>query len=114
MQIKNPTKDTLEVTVKGVAYSIEPEGTLNNIPEEHARYWQENLHKFIQIKKDKLEDLPVEETVEIPQPKVEEVKQEVSEAYEAPVETGLAMTEETPIVEEEKVEAKPSKNKKAK
>lgn len=96
MQIKNPTKEAIKnVKIKENVYSIEAEGTLNNVPEEDARYWQENLHKFLIIKKDSLEATPQPETVEIPKPEtVEEVKEEVVE--EVVVET----VEEEPVVEE--------------
>lgn len=53
MRITNPTKNRIEVSIKGVKYAIEPEGILENIPEEHARYWQEDLHKFLILRKDK-------------------------------------------------------------
>ena len=77
MQIKNPSSGAIEnVKIFGVLYSIEALGTLNNVPEAHARYWQENLHKFIILKKDKLEEAK-EEVVEIPEPKVAEVVPEV-------------------------------------
>lgn len=70
MIVKNPTENRLEVQVQGVTYVIEPEGTLENVPEAHARYWQESLHKFIVIRNEKKEEV---ETVVMPKPKVEEV-----------------------------------------
>ena len=92
MQIKNPTKEKIEgVQIGENIYSIEAEGTLKNVPEADARYWQENLHKFLILRKDELEEVK-EEVVEIPKPTVEtietpvveeEVKEEVKE--EAPV-----------------------------
>lgn len=69
MKITNPTKDHIEVSIKGIRYAIEPEGVLENIPEAVAREWQESLHKFLIIKKDKLEEVKVE-NVEVPAPKV--------------------------------------------
>ncbi len=53
MIIKNPTKDSIEVSIKGVTYKIEAEGVLEGVPEEAARYWQENLHKFLILRKEK-------------------------------------------------------------
>lgn len=84
MQIKNPTKEKIEgVQIGTNIYSIESEGTLNNVPEEDARYWQENLHKFLVLRKDKLEDskevVSQETIVEIPTPKVEEVIKDTKE-----------------------------------
>jgi hypothetical protein len=75
--IKNPTSRAIEnVKIFGETYSIEAEGKLENIPEAIARYWQENLHKFLVIRK---EDKVEVEKEEIPQPKVvEEVKEEVA------------------------------------
>lgn len=70
MIIKNPTKEAIEVSIgtmgnAGAAiYRIEAEGTLENVPEEHARYWQESLHKFLILKKEKE---TVKETIEIPE-----------------------------------------------
>lgn len=60
MIIKNPTKNRIAVKIFGVDYDIAPEGTLENVPEAAARYWQENLHKFLVLRKDK----EVEETVQ--------------------------------------------------
>lgn len=80
--IKNPTdRDISNVKIFGESYSIEAQGTLANIPEHIARYWQENLHKFLILKKESMKEV---EKVEIPQPKVEEVKEEevVEEAVE--------------------------------
>lgn len=71
MQIRNPNSEAIEnVKIFGVLYSIEGEGVLNNVPEAHARYWQENLHKFLILRKDKLEEEKKEEVVEVPQPSV--------------------------------------------
>lgn len=100
MQIKNPTENALDVQVKGVKYHIEAEGTLNNIPEEVARYWQENIHKFIQIQKDKLEA-----EVSVPVIDVSKVKEPVIEASleEKEEETEEVKEEEVPVVKASKI-----------
>lgn len=81
MQIKNPTKEVLEVQVKGIKYRIEPEGTINNVPEEHARYWQESIHKFIILRNEKSEvveeEAPVIDTSKVVEPKIETEEYEV-------------------------------------
>lgn len=93
MQIKNPTKSPIEgVKIKGVMYGIGAEATLENIPEEHARYWQ-SLHHFLILKKDKVE----ESKIEMPVPKVEEVAESTEEE---PMEVPMAMIEEEPMPEE--------------
>ena len=95
MLIKNPTKEKISVVISLNNYTIEPEGTLKNVPEADARYWQENLHKFLVIRKDELET-SVDEVIEIPKAKeVEEVKEEeiVPEKEEKTI-------EEEPIVKE--------------
>lgn len=91
MKITNPTKEKIEGVQIGInTYSIEAEGTLDNVPEVDARYWQENIHKFLILRKDKLEDVVSKEIiVEIPTPKVEEVKEEIDEEVK----------EEEPIIE---------------
>lgn len=53
MIIKNPTKNPIEVDIFGVHYRIEAEDSLENVPEATARYWQENLHSFLILRKDK-------------------------------------------------------------
>ena len=56
MQIKNPLNEKIEgVKINETIYNIEANGTLDNVPEADARYWQENLHKFLILRKDKLE-----------------------------------------------------------
>ncbi|MCK9371294.1 hypothetical protein M0R04_15380 [Candidatus Dojkabacteria bacterium] len=77
MQIKNPLNEKIEgVKINETIYNIEANGTLDNVPEADARYWQENLHKFLILRKDKLEEVVSKETIEIPTPKVEEVIEE--------------------------------------
>ncbi len=115
MQIKNPSNNAInDIRIFGVLYSIEAEGTLDNVPEEHARYWQETIHKFLILRKDRLEAKP--ETIEVPTPKVEEVKPEVVEApIEAPTATVIeeVKKEEVSVVAE-KPKAKPATVKKVK
>ncbi len=101
MQIKNPTKKAIEgVKIKGVVYGIGAEETLDNVPEEHARYWQ-SLHHFLILKKDKVE----EPKMEMPSPEVEEV---IVPAEEEIAEVPMAMIEEE-SVQEEIVKPKSSK-----
>lgn len=69
MIIKNPTKNDIEVMLFGVKYFIEAEGTLENVPEKEARYWQEMLHSFLVLRKDK-EVVP---EIVVQTPKVEAV-----------------------------------------
>src|SRR3990167_2235680 len=102
MQIKNPSNKALNnIRIFGELYSIEAEGTLENVPEHVARYWQENLHKFLVLRKDKLEEKKVE-VVEVPEPKVEEVVESTPEVAEASpvVEEEIKEEEESPVVVE--------------
>jgi hypothetical protein len=120
MQIKNPTKTKIEgIKIGASTYSIEAEGVLNNVPEKDARYWQENLHKFLILKKDSLETGVKQEVVEIPTPKVEEVVSAVSVQDEAVLEEALNTEVEVTTAEEIKEESpvvaeKPSKTNKIK
>ena len=86
MKIKNPTKEAIEVLIKGTTYRIEAEGTLNNIPDDVAEYWQ-SLHKFLELRKEKVEEVKVE----VPAPEVEAIVEET-------------VAEEAEVVLEEKVE----------
>ena len=99
MQIKNPSDRAIEnVRIFGVLYSIEALGTLELVPEAHARYWQENLHKFLILRKDKLEEKK-EEVVEVPEPKVAEVSVEPEVVSEPVVEeVKEEVKEEAPVV----------------
>lgn len=106
MKITNPSNNAIEnVSIFGVKYSIEAEGTLDNVPEPHARYWQENLHKFLILRKDKLEEKKEEVFVEIPKPKVEVLTPEESFSGIDTLPTNTV--EETPVVEEVKEEVAP-------
>ena len=99
MQIKNPINEAITgVKIGENIYSIEANGTLDNVPEKDARFWQENLHKFLILRKDKLEEVKEVEVVEIPTPKVEEV---VSDEIIVP-EVVEEEVIETPIVKEKK------------
>lgn len=101
MKITNPTKEYIKnIKIGENIYSIEPEGVLENVPESDARYWQENLHKFLILRKDKLEDVKTA-TVEIPTPKVEEA---VAEEEVAPVVEEEVI--KAPIVKETKINKK--------
>ena len=101
MQIKNPSNNAIEnVKIYGISYSIEAEGTLDNVPEAHARYWQENLHKFLVLRKDKLETVKEEIVIEIPLPKVTEL--ELDETEEEEEETEKEVLESIPVVKGKK------------
>lgn len=93
MKITNPTKNKIEgIKIGENTYSIDAEGTLNNVPEKDARYWQENLHKFLVLKKDSLEEVSKKEVVEIPTPVIPAVTETVSEE--------IIKEEESPVVAE--------------
>lgn len=85
MQIKNPTDNSIEVCVMKTTYFIEANGTLNNVPETHARFWQEHLHNFLILRNDDLEKvvvkdpIPKEVTAKVKEPKTETTKEEVKE-----------------------------------
>lgn len=97
MKIYNPSNNAIEnVSIFGVKYSISAEGTLDNVPEAHARFWQESLHNFLVLRKDKLET-PTEEKVEVPEPKVKEVLEESApEEVETVTETKEEITVPSP------------------
>ncbi len=100
MKITNPTKEKIEVQIKGVHYEIEPEGSISNIPEDIARFWQEHTHKFIQLRKDKLEEVKKEEEIVVsPQPtSTPELSEDKSD--EVPLKEN-SEEEETKLEEEE-------------
>ena len=110
MQIKNPSNKALNnIRIFGELYSIEAEGTLENVPEHVARYWQENLHKFLVLRKDKLEEKKVE-VVEVPEPKVEELVEPTPEVAEASPVVEEEVKEESPVVvEKPKSKGRPKK-----
>ncbi len=118
MQITNPTKEKISVLIEGVDYSIEPGGTIENIPESVARNWQENTHKFIQIKKDKLEKTPSPVIVTPPAPEAAEEKESEEESIPVeiarpgdnrrPVIEGVGTVEKEPVEDEEEKEEEPS------
>lgn len=92
MIIKNPTKNRIAVKIFGVDYDIAPEGTLENVPEAAARYWQENLHKFLVLREDKkietVQAVDVAKVVEPVAPVTEDVVDEDEEpAQEVKVES---------------------------
>lgn len=109
MQIKNPLNEKIEgVKIGENIYSIEANGTLENVPEADARYWQENVHKFLILRKDKLEEVKEVEVVEIPTPKIEEVIIDKPEE-ETIIEGEGEIKEDGEVVSEiTKVESKPS------
>lgn len=83
MIITNPTKNDISVVIKGIKYTIKAEDSLERVPEDHARYWQESLHKFLQLKKDK-----------------DEVKSKSSTSVTAEREVSVEI--EAPVIDEEK------------
>lgn len=106
MKITNPSNKAIEnVRIFGVLYSIPAEGTLDNVPEAHARYWQESLHKFLILRKDKLEEVKKIEVEEIPTPTVSVAEvvfeEEIKEAeVEVDTKEGSGFTTEAVQVEE--------------
>lgn len=46
MYLKNPTNDTVEITVDGIDYSIAPQGTSVQLSEKVAEKWLET-HEFL-------------------------------------------------------------------
>lgn len=100
MKIINPENVEISVKVEGVTYTLPALGELTNVPEKHARYWQENLHKFLILRKD--EPVKVEETVKLKEavmPPVEEKTEEVS----------TPIKEEKVIINDKKPAEKPVK-----
>ena len=111
MQIKNPTKNDIKVSIKGIPYCILAEGTLNNVPEVHARQWQESLHKFLILRKDSSEKVEVKPT--IPKEVIAEVKEPVVEAPKKEVkEEPKKEVKETIVEKVKKVVAKKTNKKK--
>lgn len=108
MKIYNPSNKAItDVKIFGVSYSIDAEGTLENVPENVARYWQENLHKFLQIKKDSLE-LKGSEDIIIPKKEEKEIVVEIKE--DETLETAnVEKTEEKEVVTETPKSVKKSK-----
>jgi len=107
MQIKNPINSDIKVSIKGESYFLPANGTLSNVPEAHARQWQESLHKFLILKKDELEAV-VKETIEITKPEVE-VEKEILEDLGEVIEE---KKEEVKEVKPKKVVAKKTNKKK--
>ncbi len=68
----NPTDNRIEVQISGIVYSVEPKSTVT-LPEEAAKYWRHNLHSFMVLVDEVVEEKK-EEVKEI----VEEPKEEVS------------------------------------
>lgn len=77
MIIYNPTQNELVVMIKGKTYVAPANGQVSNVPSEHAEYWKQSLHSFIEIRS--------EDEVAVETPKVEEVKEEVKVVVEKPV-----------------------------
>jgi hypothetical protein len=65
MIVTNPTKNKISVLINGTTYSLEPEETKSGIPEADARHWQEQTHKFIILRKEKVK---VEEPIVVTPP----------------------------------------------
>jgi len=81
MKIKNPTNNKIEVQIKGNIYSIEPMGTLEDVPGDVATYWKDALHNFIVISDDSSE-APVQTEPET-----------APEKSEAPIQVNLVIAE---------------------
>lgn len=52
MKVINTTDSDIEVKVKGTVYSVDANDSIGGVPEDHARYWKENLHGFLKIEKE--------------------------------------------------------------
>ncbi len=52
MQVTNPTNEALEIQYRGTTYSVEAKGTVKNVLDEAAQYWQKELHNFIILEAD--------------------------------------------------------------
>ncbi len=108
MKIYNPSNKAInDVKIFGVSYSIDAEGTLENVPEKVARFWQENLHKFLVLKKDNLE-LKGSEDIIIPNKEEKEVVVETKEDETLEPVT-VDKTEEKEVVTETPKSVKKSK-----
>lgn len=109
MKIKNPSNRAIEnVIIFGERYSIDAEGTLENVPEKHARYWQENLHKFLILRQDDLELSKEEPKVEVPESQsteteTPELDEEVS--LETGEETDEEVEDEGEVITGEEIES---------
>lgn len=82
MRIKNPTKDTLSIQYKGVVYTVEPESSLSNVPEEAAHYWRDSIHNFISLEKETSEVQSVPSNTEKKEETKKEEEKEVREVKE--------------------------------
>lgn len=74
MIVINPTKSDIKVQIEGVEYFLPAEGSITGVREEHALYWKQKLHSFVQIKMDE------------PVVKKEVKVEEVAPVAEAPIE----------------------------
>lgn len=102
MIVKNPTDNEIFVRIKGVDYSLEPQGEVSVSPEV-ALHWKNRIHEFI-ILIDEESDAPA--AVEVEEEVV--VEEEAPAADEAPVvEEEVAPAEEVAVVEEAPVVEEP-------
>lgn len=72
MKITNPTNNRISVQVYGISYTIEPMGSIGNVPKEHANRWRDMIHSFVILSED---DAPIVKEIEVK----EEIKEEVVE-----------------------------------
>jgi hypothetical protein len=53
MIVSNPTNKKITVQIFGVEYTVDAESSVSGVPEAAARYWQERLHTFLKVEKEK-------------------------------------------------------------
>jgi hypothetical protein len=92
MKVINKTLNDLEVQVKGVKYVLPANSHLDNVNDEHARYWKDFLHSFIELKKD-------DKTKETEVTTREEVVAELGEAEVAQIEEEAEVLTREEVVE---------------
>jgi hypothetical protein len=107
MRIKNPTDVNISVVVMGSKYSINANGILSNVSEVHAKYWRDNIHNFLQLSEDGVDNLKDVEEVKDTKTKLEEEMDELEI-----INDGDITENSDEAVEEVKVEnIKPKENK---
>lgn len=95
MKITNPTDKTIKVQVKGISYEVSANDSISNVPKEHAIYWKEQLHNFIEVSEEFTgETAPIVETV--PEATEDVVTEVTEEVVESPDSTQEEVVEEKP------------------
>lgn len=49
MQVYNPTDTPITVSIQGNEYSVGAGATITGVKENHADYWKNMLHNFIEV-----------------------------------------------------------------